>query len=532
MQLRPLPSTIPVLLTSLWLLLACNLPFWAALIEADAGLTAQRLPFLFAAGIALWAYFNLVLTLLAWRWIGKPLIVILLLVSAVATHFIQQYGVHIDVDMMRNIMRTTPGEVSELLGPQLLLSVLVLGVLPATVVARWPIAWRPWPREALSKLMVSTASLLIIGAIVYLYQQDFARVRQNHPLLTPVNVAFAADRYLNEQSHINGELLAIGQDAHLAANAQHQPTPTLLVVVIGESARADHFGLNGYSRDTTPQLARAGLLNFPDVSACGTSTAISLPCMFSNLTRDHYSAAAAANRQNLLDVLSHAGIAVQWRINTNDCEGVCARVAQEDMPSLGDRTLCQHDSCLDEMLLHRLPERIAAIKENTVLVLHQRGSHGPGYFLRYPPAAARFLPDCQHQELKQCSQQEIINAYDNSIAYTDQILASIITMLKTDNHPLNSALLYVSDHGESLGEYGLYLHGTPYAIAPAAQKQVPMLAWLSPNLLRDTGINSRCTQRVATQSYSHDNFFHTVLGMMQVETTAYDRGLDIFAACR
>ena len=204
---------------------------------------------------------------------------------------------------------------------------------------------------------------------------------------------------------------------------------------------------------------------------------------------------------------------------------MCARVPTQAIVA-GDDALCAGDECVDEFLLHGLDERIAALPprlraRGAVIVMHPMGSHGPAYFKRSPARFKRFLPECAINILPDCSNAELVNAYDNSIVYTDHVLASTIRWLKARAASWDSALIYVADHGESLGEHNLRLHGLPYAVAPDVQKRVPWITWLAPEFER----------RAADARISHGHLFHSVLGLLDVTTDVYRRELDVHADC-
>lgn len=309
--------------------------------------------------------------------------------------------------------------------------------------------------------------------------------------------------------------------------------PTLTVLVIGETARAANFALNGYARATTPQLAaEAGVINFRQVRSCGTSTAVSLPCMFLDVGRAGFSDTLAARRENLLDVLQRSGYAVLWRDNNSGCKGLCDRVQHDELMSAGVAGLCVGGECYDEILLHGLQESLDAFVGDTVIVLHMKGSHGPAYYLRYPEAFEHFTPVCKTNQLDRCERETIVNAYDNTLRYTDHVLARTIALLRRNADRFDASLLYVSDHGESLGERGLYLHGVPYALAPSEQTHVPMLMWLSKSAESRYGIDAACLRGRQDEPLSHDNLYHSALGLLGVRTRLYRPESDLFRKCR
>jgi lipid A ethanolaminephosphotransferase len=352
-------------------------------------------------------------------------------------------------------------------------------------------------------------------------------------LLNPLNQLWALGQVAAGAPRARGPLAPLGRDARLAGSAGGKPR--LLVLVLGETGRSGNFGINGYERQTTPELARSEAASFRNAWSCGTSTAASVPCMFSPLGREAFQARRQES-ENLLDVLQHAGLAVLWIDNQpGGCKGVCDRVAHANTSGASDPALCPDGECLDAILLQGLDERIAQLpaarrSKGVVLVLHQMGSHGPAYARRSPPAFKKFLPECTSSHLPDCSPETLRNAYDNSIAYTDHVLGAAIGWLR-GRSDFDGALLYVADHGESLGENNLYLHGLPYAIAPEVQKHVPWVTWLSPAFGQHRGLSLQCLRARADVPVTHDHLFHSVLGLMQVSTSAYRPELDAYAGC-
>ncbi|MGP5326484.1 phosphoethanolamine transferase [Vreelandella titanicae] len=327
-----------------------------------------------------------------------------------------------------------------------------------------------------------------------------------------------------------GALTSVGEDAFIEPDEGAKPK--LLVIIVGETVRAANWGLNDYQRQTTPELANlSSVINFKQVTSCGTSTAVSLPCMFSLPGRRDYDKTYAQQHESLLDVLKRAGLNVIWVENQSGCKGVCDRVETVKITAEEYPQLCQEGRCLDEALVHELSSQIRQPDpRDTVIILHQLGNHGPSYFQRYPSNFERFIPTCKTADLSQCSQEEITNSYDNAILYTDHILSQIIEMLANQSN-YDASMIYLSDHGESLGEKGLYLHGIPYAIAPDEQTHIPMLWWLSHDFSQRENIDIECLNETAETPASHDNLFHSVLGLLNVSTMIYQDELDISQRC-
>lgn len=536
MQARKISPALPVFAASLWMAGAGNLALWREL--EGLGLLAASSGWWLALtlGLLVAMVLHALLSLLAWRPLLKPALLVLLGATAVGSHFMWAYHVVIDSGMTANALQTDWHELRALLTLELAAAVLLGALLPGWLLWRAPIAFAAWKPQFARNLLAAGAALLAAIALVLLAFQPLASTMRNHKqlryLLNPLNSIYALAQAGVDRRSDGGQLLQVGRDARLAATGQRPP---LLVLVLGETGRSGNFGLNGYARDTTPELARAGAASFRNAWSCGTSTAASVPCMFSPLGRDGF-LARTQDSENLLDVLQHAGLAVLWIDNQpGGCKGVCDRVPTVNTSATQDPQLCANGECLDGVLLRGLDARLAALPperraRGVVLVLHQMGSHGPAYSERSPAAFKRFAPECASSHLPDCSGEQIRNAYDNSIAYTDHVLGSAIGWLR-GQAGYDAALLYLADHGESLGENNLYLHGLPYALAPDVQKHVPWVTWLSPAFEQRSGIATGCLRSRADARLTHDHLFHSVLGLLQVQTQAYRRGLDAYAPC-
>lgn len=527
--------------SALWCLLALNLPFWTRVFEIRSPGSVDDA--LYLASFALLAFlainlFLLPLTLL--RPVAKPLLALALLLAGLASYFVDAYGVLIDKVMIRNVFETNGTEAGELINPRLLVYVGILGVLPALLVMRTQLANLGWRRELAHRGAALGLTVLGIGLIAAAYYQDHAATLRNNRelrhLLVPVNYLAGVGSYVGEISKPDLPYEPIGADAQPGAVWQvglpHKPA--IVVLVVGETARAANFGLNGYARQTTPRLAAVpGLVNFTDVSSCGTSTAISVPCMFSDLGREGFSSEKAKARDNLINIVSRVGFEVQWFGNNTNCQGVCRgipeiRAVREEHPQfcIGD------NPCMDGAMLEKFVASLADVQGTRFVVLHMLGSHGPGYHLRYPSQFEKFVPACRETDFSKCAVEHIVNSYDNTLLYTDHVLASIIESLQALGERADAAMLYVSDHGESLGENGVFLHALPYAIAPELQTRVPMVFWTSPGYARRTQLDIDCVGRQSRRELSHDNLFHSLLGLLQIETQARRAELDLFATCR
>lgn len=521
---------------ALWLMLSMNAPFWHSVWTSVGGWSNGNLLFLASLPLFTLCWLYLLLSLLAWGRLTKFVLGILMLVSAAGSYFMSNYGIVIDHTMLANVIQTDQAEALELLNPQLVAWMLAFGVAPAVLISRAQLVNRGWWRDLLIKLGSLVAATLCLGVIVMSLYQPYASLIRNHRevrlLLTPSNMIAATHGYLKRTLATPVKLQVVGADAHRAASVALGGKPRVMLVVVGETARAANFSLNGYERPTNPELAKRDVINYPQASSCGTATAVSVPCMFLDVGHDHYKDSMAGHREGLLDILQRAGIQVLWRDNNSGCKGACDRVPYEDVSHLEVPDLCVDGECHDEILLHNLQHYLDQLEgRDAVVVLHMKGSHGPAYYKRYPKGFERFTPVCHSSQLDSCSRESIVNAYDNSLAYTDHVLATTIDLLKSNSDRLDTAMLYLSDHGESLGENGMYLHGVPYVMAPKEQTHIPMLLWLSEGLRIATGISHRCMQQQSTKQVSQDNLFHSVLGLMNVQTAVYQPHLDLFQSC-
>ncbi|MDI3514734.1 MAG: lipid ethanolaminephosphotransferase [Rhodocyclaceae bacterium] len=539
---RPELSTEHLLLgLSLYFTLACNTPFWRALLASRGG-EGGALAYVIALGAALTALNFVLLAPLLNRWTAKPLLGGLIVVAAVSSYYAGHFGVYFDPSMLRNVLRTDLAEARELLTPGFFLQAAALALPPLFVLQRTRLRRRPLRRE----LAVCAASILLAlvvaaGALGGVFK-DFSGQMRNHKelryLITPAAPVWSLARVLTRDAQAAKlPRQSIGADARLGASWAAAKKPALFVIVVGETARAANWGLNrtaGQSpaHDTTPELARHAVINFPEVTSCGTNTEVSVPCMFSLQGRHHYDEDAIRASESVLDTLRHAGLRVVWNDNQSGCKGVCSGVESMRPDPAALPQLCDGERCLDEALLESSRGLLRDAEGNLVLVLHQLGNHGPAYFRRYPDAFRRFTPTCDDEDLSKCSREQIANSYDNALLYSDHVLARSIDMLKELEPRYDTALLYVSDHGESLGENGLYLHGLPYSIAPAEQTRVPMVMWLSSGFAARTRLDTACLRTQAARPAAHDNLFHTVLGLLDVRTAVRDDALDLTAACR
>ena len=481
---------------------------------------------------------NIVITLASFLRLDRLVISLFVLVSAASQYFIMSFGVVIDRSMITNILDTTPAESFALLSVRMMIVLFFTGIL-MTMVAWW-IRVKPsmsvW-RSMGKRLISVVVSALLIVIVALLFYKDYASLfRNNKELvksLSPSNSIAASLSWYSHNSMANLPLLRLGEDAKQRPQMQQGPRKNLTILVLGETSRAEDFSLGGYARETNPLLKQDDVAYFPNTTSCGTATAISVPCMFSGMPRVHYDEALAHHQEGLLDIIQRAGLQVLWNDNDGGCKGACDRVPNQDVTKLNLPGQCIEGECVDEVLFHQLEDYINHLQHDGVIVLHTIGSHGPTYYNRYPAAFRKFTPTCDTNQIQTCSQQQLVNTYDNTIVYVDYIVDKAIKLLQSKQDNFTTSLVYLSDHGESLGENGVYLHGLPYSIAPESQKHVPFLIWLSDDYQKRYGVSSQCLQNEAQQkNVSQDNLFSTMLGLTGVETKEYRAQDDILTACR
>jgi len=539
----PVEVTVEQLLVvaALFWALSANQRFFAAALQGRAPADPASWGFGAALGVALVALHLLLLALVANRWTVKPLLALLLLAAALGHYYMGAYGVYLDPTMLRNVLRTHPAEAGELVTVPMLVHLALYAGLPIVLLWRVKVVHRPWGRAALVRLgLVVLSAVALVGAVLAVYQPLASLMRNQRELrylVTPANLLWSGASVLASDARGAARPREpIGLDARPGPSWAARQKPLVVVMVVGETARAANWGLSGAPRATTPQLAKLPVQNFPQVAACGTNTETSLPCMFAPVGRRDYDEARIRGQESILHVAARAGVAVHWRDNQSGCKGVCEGLPNEVVTAQLAPGLCPDGRCLDEGLVHDLDRRLLQARGTQLWVLHMMGSHGPSYYRRYPPAFARFQPDCRQDDLRRCSVQEVVNAYDNSLLYTDHVLATAIAKLKARADQVDSALVYVSDHGESLGERGLFLHGVPYAIAPEVQTRVPMVMWFSPGLAQAAGLKPGCLgpalQARAGTLLAHDHLAHTLLGLLDVRSAVHAPDWDLTSSCR
>jgi lipid A ethanolaminephosphotransferase len=440
--------------------------------------------------------------------------------------------------MIRNAAQTTTAEAGHLMTPAFYRHMALYALLPSLLIAMVRIDHRPigaklkWNTAVIAPLL-----LLALAMTLWQFPAIASTLRNNRIIiktLNPVSPIFSAIKFAVAEDK-NRTIVAAPLDPDA------RPGPSIAAAPTNRSSRSSlpekppapgTFRWAAIERKTNPELEKRDIVYFNNTSSCGTATATSLPCMFSALPRSGYSHEGGLAQENVLDVLKHAGNEVTWWENNTGDKGVALRITPAIFPLRTTPVSASDNECRDQVMVEALDPWLDAVQGNATLVLHQLGSHGPAYYARYTEEERLFKPDCRTAEFAACTSQEIINAYDNTIVATDRMLAQVIDLLEARSDRLASAMIYMSDHGESLGEKGLYLHGMPYMLAPSEQTHIPFIMWLSDSYSEIFGVTNACLEGRVDETLSHDNMFHTVLGLMDVNAKHYDPALDVTSGCR
>ncbi|MDE1232823.1 phosphoethanolamine transferase [Vibrio aestuarianus] len=526
---------------ALYFVVIVNLPVYSALSDVLNKLDGVKIGFVISIPIFFLATFNFLFNLFSWPWLTKPFFALLILLSAAVSYAGFNYGTLFDSDMIANIIETDSSEANSYFSLYSLVWMIGMGIIPALLLIITPIQKnKSFFNLILRKLTSMAISLVVIGTVAMMYYQDYASVGRNNSylrqLIIPTQLVYSIGKYVH-RTYLATPIIyrEIGLDAKQMPQALSAATdkPTLVVFVLGETARSQNYQLNGYNRPTNSYTKALDVISFQDVSSCGTATAVSVPCMFSSFTRDNYSRQAADNQDNFLDILKRAQVGLFWIENDGGDKNVAKNIDKIEIDRSRVDEQCNGQTCYDMAMLENFEKNIDKMQGNRMLLMHLIGSHGPTYFQRYPQNKKVFQPDCPRADIENCTVEQIINTYDNTILYTDYVIAQTIEKLKTLEDKYNTALIYISDHGESLGENGLFLHGMPYGLAPEYQTQVPMMFWTSPGFEREKSLNTTCLRNNAQQkTYSQDNLFHSMLGIMDITTEVYNPHMDLFANCR
>jgi len=492
--------------------------------------------FLVSAPLILMSLFVIIFYVVAIPYFRKFFFIILTFTSAIACYAIYKYRIFFDYNMVANFMQTNLEEANSYLYFHSVIDIIFLGIIPCVLIAGVKFKPTSYKRYFLSLIGSVFVAILVIGSCYRLFYKDYASVIRNHKYIAKMIVPahfVQGVRYVYK-TYIKTPLpyQHIGMDAKLMQKQGEKPT--LFIFMLGETARAHNYSYNGYKRDTTPFTDPLNLIRVPNMATCGTATAVSVPCMFSRLDRHHYTKEKFLSQDNVLDIIHRAGVKVIWWDNDGGDKNVVDRIGKREFKSSESKTYCDGTTCQDGIFVETLDKKMKAMEQNkhpqdTLMVMHLIGSHGPTYYQRYPKKFAHFTPTCMRSDIENCTDQEITNAYDNSLYYTDFVMKSLIEKLKKLQNKYQVGLMYMSDHGESLGENGTYLHGTPYSFAPEEQIHVPWMIWMGKDFMLSRQINeTQIKKDLSIKTHSQDQIFDTLLKLMQVDTKVFNAKLSLF----
>jgi lipid A ethanolaminephosphotransferase len=520
-----------ILLVCSYIAFILNIPFLIKTTQAITTLDQYNVLFLLSVPLFLLSLSVLIQCFFAFRKVTKPALIIFVLLSSVVFYVSLNYGIIFDYGMIESISDNSITEVLPYVSYSTLIFIFVFGIAPSVIIFNVKLTYLSFAGELFSRLKLLLGSLTVLLFIALVFYSNYASVgRNNRDLigyLTPYALLDSSAKYLQKNVLFPPPHFELIDTKPKVSNDREQVT----VLVLGQTARAQNFALNGYEKQTNLFTKNWNVVSFTNMASCGTSKAVSIPCIFSSLDRQDFNRRAANAKQNVLDIIRLAGVDVLWIANDNtSCKGVCKRIKRHKITQSDYPKLCHENSCYDEVVIKQLDQKLANLTySNTLIILHIVGSRGPDYFTKYPSDHRYFIPDCQRRDIQNCTSEELVNAYDNSIAYTDFLLAQIIERLEklNLNKNLETALLYTSDHGESLGEKGIYLHGIPYVFAPKEQLHIPFIVKIF-----SSNTNTKCLSEAESLPVSHDNIFDLLLGLTGVQSIAYNVNQDIFSQCR
>jgi len=538
---KTMPRSISLLtfnvLLAIWLGVFLNIAFYQKM-QALTPYTGLKAGLFVAASVGVvTALYLFTLQILNWKWTAKPIAIALIFIGGFAAYAVNTLGVWITADQIQNMMQTNIAEARDTWSWRLVVWVIGMIILPIFVIIKVQLKPESGGKQFFKKIMASFVSLMLVCGLLFIFYVDFAAIfRENRDLkgmISPQNMIAASVSYYKKKApKENLPLVHYGEDAQVSQPPKG--APKLMVLVVGETARAENFSLNGYVKETNPKLSKQDILNFSQVSSCGTATAVSVPCMFSGMQRVDYDERLASHREGLLDIAKRAGYQVTWIDNNSSCKGTCDRIGEYKIPESIKQKWCKDGECLDDILIDSLKAYLQTIpkddKRPQLVVLHQMGSHGPAYYKRAPEEFRVFKPTCDTNAIQGCTQEALINTYDNTLLYTDYVLDSLINTLKNTTK-YQTGLWYLSDHGESTGESGMYLHGAPYAIAPSQQTHVPMLMWFSSAWQQKASKQIKCLTQQSKNKLSQDNLFPTMLSLLDIKTKVINPKDDMLQTC-
>ena len=512
-----------ILFVSLFISFVYNTKF-LKILYINIGLSSfSSIYFFFAIIVTIVSAISILLLIFGQRYILKALVIILIIFSSILTFYNNQFGVTVDEQMIINTLQTDINEATDLISFDFFIHIFFLGLIPSLIIYFIKIEYETLKKDLVLRFLFILFAFVVVIVIIFANFKQVSFITRQHKKLnqhiTPLYTLNSVYRLVRLSFEERVEFTILGEDAKLLDNNKK----TVGIMVVGETARADRFSLNGYQKETNFNLKKRGVFSFNNTISCGTSTAYSVPCMFFLNGEKNFTQSKAKNQSNVLDVLSFAGVKTIWVNNNSSCKNVCKRIETLDIiKSSGG----EDKNTFDEKLLDITSQILKNNKDDILIVLHTMGSHGPRYYKRFPEKFAKFKPFCSNDTPQNCTKEELNNAYDNTIVYTDYFLSKLIDILK-EKKEYNTFMFYASDHGESLGEKGMYLHGLPKQIAPKEQTDFAMVLWLSDQIIKNKNINLSLIKNKSNKELNHDYLSHTLLNLFKVQTTVYKKNLSL-----
>jgi len=465
--------------------------------------------------------------LLGQRYLLKPVIIFFVLVGAANYYFLTVFGIIIDEAVIQSTIdsfkESNWGEINDLLTFKYFVYLSFFGFLPSLLLFFIKIQYSNLKKEIAIRLITSVVLFSITLGLIYVNYRNISFISraatQLKERIIPHYFLSNIKDYYDLKRDANRTFIELKSKAE-----QLFPEDKMIgVVIVGETARADRFSLNGYKKQTNPLLEKQNINNFSNAYSCGTVTSVSVPCMFTLGDYKSFNAHEAEYEANVLDLIKSSEIEVIWINNNSSCKHVCDRIKLIDYVDKQSEDYVGY-GVHDEILLTGLKKILVNNKAKKILiVLHSMGSHGPAYYNRYPKNFEKFKPTCESIDPQNCNNEELNNTFDNTIFYTDYIVSSVIDVLKEEKKSQNF-LVYASDHGESLGENGIYLHAAPMTFAPKEQIHIPALLWSSENLIekRKKMNKNYPTLSQIENKITHEYLAHTILDFFNLKTSYLD----------
>ena len=504
-------------IVSIWTLLVYNIPFFNYVSDNSNESVGGRI-FLLASVVVIMLVLNFMMTYLVMflmRFVGRILLAILSIINATAVYFIFTYSVIIDATTIENVFNTRYSEASGFFSLPLWLFIIVFGLLPAIWCLLQPVDYG----KAKKLGVCCGSSLVIILAVASMNISQTLWISQHDTelggLLQPWSYIVNTGRVISFSQEEQAEEIKL-PDGTIADNEK-----AVVVLVIGESSRKANFQLYGYQRNTNPLLSKQEGLKVFEATSCATYTTAGTKAILEPQdSGDLY--------ELLPNYAFRTGVDVSWR-SSNWGEPPIHIDEYLTNEELGEK-YPDENIYNDAILLKGLRERIESSPKNKVLiVLHTSTSHGPKYADKYPKEFEVYKPVAKNVEEGQKNVDLLINAYDNTILYTDFLVDSLINMLRsmTDWH---SAMIFISDHGESLGENKMFMHGLPMKLAPKVQYEIPFLVWTSDHFrdYKPVSTEKDAPEGQLPAVLDQHYVFHSVLNLLSIQSPAYNKDYDIF----